>query len=307
MNNPLISIIIPTYNRAHLIGETLDSVLAQTYTNWECIIVDDGSTDNTDEVLEKYCENDSRFQYHHRPNDKPKGANACRNYGFELSKGEHIQFIDSDDLISKNKLEAQVLLLEQNNGVIATCKWGRFENDLKDAVVKENQHYYKNFNSSKSIFDNFGKYGGYFPSHAYLTKREVILEAGLWDEKLIINQDGEFFCRVLLNSSSIIFAPSAVAYYRFNNGDNTSAFDSYEKNKAAIESWKMINSYILNRIGEDNSLFVQRAKEQMYIKTKLKHPELIDDNKLFFKRQIWKNSPAIAFYFKIINRVKSKF
>lgn len=87
MEQPLVSIIIPTYNRAHLIGETLDSVLAQIYTNWECIVVDDGSTDSTAELLAFYVEKDSRFQYHHRPKDRLKGANACRNYGFELSRG----------------------------------------------------------------------------------------------------------------------------------------------------------------------------------------------------------------------------
>ena len=77
---PLVSIIIPTYNRAHLIAETLDSIIAQTYTNWECIVVDDGSTDPTDELMETYCKKDSRFQYYHRPKNRPKGANACRNY-----------------------------------------------------------------------------------------------------------------------------------------------------------------------------------------------------------------------------------
>ncbi|WP_372938266.1 glycosyltransferase family 2 protein, partial [Seonamhaeicola sp.] len=90
MSQPLVSIIIPTYNRAHLIGETLDSVLAQTYTHWECIVVDDGSSDHTSQVVATYCKNDARFQYHQRPLDRPKGANACRNYGFELSKGEYI-------------------------------------------------------------------------------------------------------------------------------------------------------------------------------------------------------------------------
>lgn len=107
-NTPLISIIIPTYNRTHLIGETLDSVLAQTYANWECIVVDDGSTDNTDEVLKNYCQKDKRIQYHHRPIDRPKGANACRNYGFELSKGKYIQFLDSDDVLESFCFEERV-------------------------------------------------------------------------------------------------------------------------------------------------------------------------------------------------------
>ena len=64
MHTPLVSIIIPAYNRAHLIGETLDSVLAQTYINWECIVIDDGSNDNTSELLAEYCKKDNRFQYH---------------------------------------------------------------------------------------------------------------------------------------------------------------------------------------------------------------------------------------------------
>ncbi len=88
MNNILVSIIIPTYNRVNHLGGILDSVLKQTCTNWECIVVDDGSSDATDELMRSYCEKDPRFKYHHSPNDRPKGGNTCRNYGFELSKGE---------------------------------------------------------------------------------------------------------------------------------------------------------------------------------------------------------------------------
>ncbi|MBS3993922.1 MAG: glycosyltransferase family 2 protein [Bacteroidetes bacterium] len=117
MTQPLVSIIIPTYNRAHLIGETLDNVLAQTYTNWECIVVDDGSTDNTAEPLMVYCNKDNRFKYHHRPKDRLKGANACRNYGIELSKGDYIQFLDSDDLLKSFCLEERVALIKNNSAV----------------------------------------------------------------------------------------------------------------------------------------------------------------------------------------------
>jgi glycosyltransferase involved in cell wall biosynthesis len=108
MLQPLVSIIIPTYNRAHLIDKTLDSVIAQTFVNWECIIVDDGSTDNTEGVIKAYVKKDSRFQFHNRPADRPKGANACRNFGFEQSKGDFIQWFDSDDLMVKNKLECKI-------------------------------------------------------------------------------------------------------------------------------------------------------------------------------------------------------
>ena len=87
MQNRLISIIIPIFNRASLLSETLDSILAQTYSHWECIIVDDGSTDNTQDVIDRYLKLDSRFRCFSRPSNRPKGANACRNFGYEKSKG----------------------------------------------------------------------------------------------------------------------------------------------------------------------------------------------------------------------------
>lgn len=132
MTTPLVSIIIPTFNRASLIGETLDSVLAQTYTNWECLIVDDGSTDDTKEVVEEYVKNDSRVQYYHRPKDRPKGANACRNYGFELSKGEFVIFFDSDDKMTINHVEVKVKTLLENNVDYVISKTKYFNSDIKD-------------------------------------------------------------------------------------------------------------------------------------------------------------------------------
>ncbi|TXE17118.1 glycosyltransferase family 2 protein [Psychroserpens burtonensis] len=83
--SPLVSIIIPTFNRADLIGETLDSVLTQTYANWECLVGDDGSTDGTEEVLQNYVLKDIGFQYFKRPDTHLAGGNGARNYGFQFS------------------------------------------------------------------------------------------------------------------------------------------------------------------------------------------------------------------------------
>lgn len=105
MPNSLISIIVPTYNRAHLIGETIESIQQQTYKNWECIIIDDGSTDNTEDVVRNYLEIDKRIQYYKKPKDRPKGPSAARNYGFQKCKGTHINFFDSDDIMHPQKLE----------------------------------------------------------------------------------------------------------------------------------------------------------------------------------------------------------
>jgi glycosyltransferase involved in cell wall biosynthesis len=113
-NTTLISIIIPVYNRAELVKETLDSVISQTYQNWECLVVDDGSTDNTWEVLLTYAKKDDRIKIFKRERE-PKGAPTCRNIGWQISKGELIIFLDSDDLIAPWALEERVLFFMKNS------------------------------------------------------------------------------------------------------------------------------------------------------------------------------------------------
>ena len=113
-SSPLISIIIPAYNRATLIGETLKSIIAQTCQSWECLVVDDGSTDATVSVIEAYVVKDYRIKLLHRPSSRIKGANACRNYGLENAKGTYVNFFDSDDLMTSEKLEKDLMLLQNN-------------------------------------------------------------------------------------------------------------------------------------------------------------------------------------------------
>lgn len=118
MERGLISVIIPTYNRAHLIGETLSSIQKQTYLDWECIVVDDGSSDNTDEVVNSFIRKDSRFKFYERPRSKPKGANACRNFGFEKSKGDFINWFDSDDLMLETNLEKKIKIFDEDTDFV---------------------------------------------------------------------------------------------------------------------------------------------------------------------------------------------
>ena len=103
-----VSIIIPNYNRATLIGETLESIIAQTFVDWECIIVDDVSTDNSLEIINNYSIKDQRFNLILRDSKSPKGANSCRNIGLKEAKGDYIIFFDRDDLMTENHLEKKV-------------------------------------------------------------------------------------------------------------------------------------------------------------------------------------------------------
>lgn len=105
MNNPLVSIIVPCYNQAQYLDEALQSVLDQTYTNWECIVINDGSPDNTAEVAKKWIDNDSRFSYLIQENS---GVCIARNFGISQSNGVYILPLDADDKIAKNYIELAV-------------------------------------------------------------------------------------------------------------------------------------------------------------------------------------------------------
>lgn len=106
-----VSIIVPTYNYGEFIGETLSSLLEQTYPDWNCIVVDDGSTDDTRRVVESFVSRDSRFRYIHQNN---AGVAAARNNALRYADGDYVQFLDADDLIGRRKLEVQVSFLNSN-------------------------------------------------------------------------------------------------------------------------------------------------------------------------------------------------
>ncbi|MGY5354057.1 glycosyltransferase family 2 protein [Wenyingzhuangia sp. IMCC45467] len=134
MELPLVTILLATYNRTHLIGETLDSILAQTYANWECIIIDDNSTDNTEEYLKNnYLNKDYRFSYYKKDLKKyKKGLASTRNIGLNIAikkKSEFIQFFDDDDIMHPEKLKLQMVPFFEDKSLDMTlCMYRSFKN-----------------------------------------------------------------------------------------------------------------------------------------------------------------------------------
>ena len=122
-NNPKVSIIMATYNRAHFIVETLVSIQNQTFLDWECIIVDDGGTDNTKEVIKPIIEEDKRFLYVKRDDNYQKGLPGCRNFGLDLAKGDYIIFFDDDDIPHPQNLE--LCVQELSNSTVSFCRYIR--------------------------------------------------------------------------------------------------------------------------------------------------------------------------------------
>lgn len=123
----LISIIVPCYNQAVYLDEALQSVFDQTYQNWECIIVNDGSQDNTEIIAQKWLERDSRFIYLCQENG---GLSSARNLGLENAKGDYIQFLDADDCLHKLKFEESLIVAQLNNSDLIISNYVAFTNDI---------------------------------------------------------------------------------------------------------------------------------------------------------------------------------
>lgn len=130
--NPLVSIVVPCYNQAHFLVESLQSVLNQTYIDWECIIVNDGSPDNTKDIANKWCQKDKRFIYLNKENG---GLSSARNAGIKISNGEFILPLDADDIIHHDYLQKTVPLLKKNGKLaIVSCYSIFFENNINNIV-----------------------------------------------------------------------------------------------------------------------------------------------------------------------------
>lgn len=127
MENTLVSIITPTYNCGAYIAETIDSVIAQTYTNWEMVIVDDCSTDDTAEIVRHYTENDKRVKYHKLPENS--GAAVARTTAMRLAQGNYMAFLDSDDLWMPDKLEKQLDFMRKNGHAFSCTSYCQIDKD----------------------------------------------------------------------------------------------------------------------------------------------------------------------------------
>lgn len=164
MNNQ-VSIVIPNYNREFLIEETLDSILSQTYHHWECIIVDDGSTDNSVKVIQQYIKKDSRFTFVQRPADHLKGANACRDIGLRMAEGDYIIFFDSDDLMMRHHVETKLKFM--------------VDGDLDYAVFKS-----KNFGQPNEVEEELDY--SYYKKHAFTADNYLFNKLRFFTNDLIV-------------------------------------------------------------------------------------------------------------------------
>lgn len=230
--NPIVSVIIPTYNRAYVIRETLDSVLNQTYVNWECIVIDDGGDDGTDELIEKYIAKSNRFKYVKRPISLLKGVSSCRNYGVAISKGEFIIFLDSDDILASNSLKKRIKYFKQypdNDFLVFSTQF--FENSILNK---------KGIFNIDPINENRENYLSLFLKHQFpwqtmspIWKKEYLANNKFRDD-LHLLEDIVFHIEILFNSD--------VKFKRIKEIDNFYRIPNWGKNNTTDSIDKMFDS-----------------------------------------------------------------
>lgn len=258
MHRPLVSIIIPCYNSESFVADAIQCSLDQTYQSCEIIVIDDGSTDRSAEIIESFGE---RIQHVSSSN---KGGCSARNLGFEKAMGSFIQFLDSDDLLAPDKIDLQVKALENSSSTLATCPYLPFSGSTKPTIFDiDRTPLIDSSDPTDWLISKLhtGSSKATMP-HCFLTPRELIEKAGPWDESLCFNQDGEFFARVLLSAKCIQFVPNTKTYYR---RDSQSSISKGRTSKH-IQSWlKSAKSIERNLLENRNTTEAKAALRQCYL------------------------------------------
>lgn len=253
----IVSVILPCYNYGLFLREALDSLLGQTYTSWECIIIDDGSVDDTREVVNEYVILDGRFKYFHQQN---QGLSAARNKGLECATGRYIQFIDADDKIQSEKLEKHVAYLESHPDVDvvygSVVYFGESEDILTGSEISRNDAIWmpRISGSGKLLLASFVKGNG-LVVNAAIFKASLISDVGYFNVSLRSHEDWEFWIRCVI----------AGKVFHYLNQEGAQAMVRVHGNSMSQESYRMLISNIKVRDWLRGILFDEAlSKENEY-------------------------------------------
>lgn len=221
---PLVSILIPAYNAEPWIADTITSSLRQTWPHKEIIVVDDGSTDRTLNVAEKFMKEGVAVI-----SQKNQGASSARNKAFSLCRGNYIQWLDADDLLEPEKISRQMEFVENGGSsrLLLSSEWGRFFFCLKRAQFIQTA-LWEDLQPVEWLVRKLSNNIWMQPGN-WLVSRELTEAAGPWDERLSFDDDGEYFCRVLLKSQGVKFTRGAKTFYRVTGPGSLSNVDKTDK------------------------------------------------------------------------------
>lgn len=226
-NIPKISIIIPVYNCKFFINQTLDSIINQTFDDWECILVDDHSTDNVFSILKEYEKKDKRFKVFLRPLTIRKGANACRNYGFLQTKGLYIKWFDCDDIMLPNHLEIAFHTLVGNTLDFVVTDTLNFNHDTNEFIGKT--YDFDRKNDSITAENLAIKRIGWITDD-FLGTRELVENIKFNENIISLGDEYNFFIRILHQPFKAVFINEILTHRRVHK-DSITNIDTEKSNK----------------------------------------------------------------------------
>lgn len=227
---PKVTIIMATYNRAHFIVETLRSIQNQVFENWECLIIDDGGTDNTNEVIADVLEQDKRFQFFKRPDGYKKGLPGCRNYGLDLAKGTYIIFFDDDDIVHPDNLKIGIEVIETNG--IDFCHYQKMSFEKQKPIIKNTCIEIVALLTKEDIKKVVTQEISLASCTVFWKKK--CFEAIRFNEFLLYAEEWECYSRIIIENFKGIIISNVLYYNRKHPNSNTSEF--YRNNSVRKES-----------------------------------------------------------------------
>lgn len=249
---PLVSILIPAFNAENLIAYTLESAIAQTWPRKEIIVVDDGSTDRTAEVARQFASKDVKVV-----STANQGQSGAVNHAYRLCQGDYIQELDADDLLAPDKIERQLAALRETDSkrVLLSSPWAPFFYRPTHARPVRNS-LWQDLTPVEWLLRKMGE-NLHMQNATWLVSREIAEAAGPWPEDLWYDQDGEYFCRVLLASEGTRFVPETRIFYRSSGSSQMSVLGNSDKKKnSLLRSIKLHIQYLCSL---ENSERVRRA------------------------------------------------
>lgn len=265
MKKPLVSILIPAYNAENWIAYTLESVVGQTWPCKEIIVVNDGSTDGTEEVARRFASRQLKVV-----STENRGLSSAVNQAYRMSQGDYIQELDSDDLLAPDKIERQMNALQEGDSkrILLSSPWGHFYYRTRHAQFVRNS-LWNDLSPVEWLLRKMGE-NLHMQNATWLVSRELAEAAGPWDENLQYDQDGEYYCRVLMASDRTRFVAEARVFYRVSNSNRISYIGaSYKKKASLLRSMKLHVRYLRSleeseRVRKACLTYLQTWSEQFY-------------------------------------------
>jgi glycosyltransferase involved in cell wall biosynthesis len=249
--HPKISVIIPAFNAESYIAVSIKSVLDQTFTDFELVIINDGSKDATESVIKAFSDN--RMRYFSKKNE---GQCKALNFGLQQSKGDFIKFLDADDYINPEHLESlmkKIKLVESRDHkkYLYLCKWRRFS-DNGNIWSMEDRPEWGDYDPETFMLKAMGTGPDMLPAWQWLIPKHVLELSGYWNEELTLGNDFEFSIRLILASKRIVFCEDAIVYYRSDLRANMSSDTSLKTILSVLHA---------SRIGIENILSTYNSQE----------------------------------------------